>query len=292
MCQNKILFSLFVLLLLLIACAPVPPPETLTPTLVPTATNTPLPTDTPMPTQTSTPTQHHTVTPFPTLAPSEALEYITEMFETNGGCKLPCWWGITPGITTWEMAKQKLAPIAREINKLGLPGYYGVIIDPPKEIYQGYGIGGTFYIEMGVIQEIDIGYVYGYPISRMLDEHGSPTEIYIQAAFYTRIEPPVNFNLVLFYENQGILALYLGGAEYNEVFQICPSNIFDPDFVFAFLWSPETHKKFEDFWGIVPIGDMTYFRLEEATNIDVEIFVELYKDPDSAACFEMPDPDL
>jgi hypothetical protein len=28
------------------------------------------------------------------------------MYEANNICSLPCWWGITPGISTWTEAKQ------------------------------------------------------------------------------------------------------------------------------------------------------------------------------------------
>jgi hypothetical protein len=28
--------------------------------------------------------------------------FIRTMLETNGGCELPCWWGITPGVTSWQ----------------------------------------------------------------------------------------------------------------------------------------------------------------------------------------------
>lgn len=267
------------------------PPIVITPTIdvMVTPTGTLLPfTETPLP----PPTQHYTVTPLPTLPPGEALEKITELLETNGGCKLPCWWGITPGETTWETAQQNLAPLAEEINTLGLPGFYGVGIDPPEAIFQEKKIGVTIYVEEGIIQEIQMGYMYSYPISKILNEYGYPTDIFIQARLHTRIEPPVNFRLVLFYEDQGILAHYLGGAERSEVFQICPSNIFEPNFPFIFLWSPDDAKTFKDFIGRVPIGDMNFSPLDEVTNIDIETFYDWYQDPNSTACFEMPDPDL
>jgi hypothetical protein len=31
---------------------------------------------------------------------------LVEMLATNGGCELPCWWGITPGVTRWEDAQR------------------------------------------------------------------------------------------------------------------------------------------------------------------------------------------
>lgn len=281
---------LFAAVLILAACSTAAPHPSATITIpasvTPTTTSIP-PTETPL----STPTQHHTVTPLPTLPPGEALEKITELLETNGGCKLPCWWGITPGETSWEMAQQKLAPVAEEVNIL-LPGHFGVIIDPPKAIYQEKGLGVSIYEEGGIIQELRMGYTYNYPISKMLNEFGSPTDIYIHARFYILIEPPVKYYLVLFYEDQGLLARYTGGAERSEVFQICPSNIFEPDFPFTFLWSPDNPKIFEDFLDRVPFRDLLFSPLDEVTNIDIDTFYDWYQDPNSTACFEMPDPDL
>src|SRR5512138_2325272 len=51
------------------------------------------------PTTTTTPTLPATFTPVPTLTTKQAQTKIRELFETNGRCKLPCWWGITPGIS-------------------------------------------------------------------------------------------------------------------------------------------------------------------------------------------------
>ena len=35
-------------------------------------------------------------TPLPDLTIDEARENLRNLLETNGGCDLPCWWGITP----------------------------------------------------------------------------------------------------------------------------------------------------------------------------------------------------
>ena len=38
----------------------------------------------------------------------EGQKLVQELLENNGGCKLPCWWGFTPGKTTWVEARQIL----------------------------------------------------------------------------------------------------------------------------------------------------------------------------------------
>lgn len=78
-------------------------PPTNTPTATPTFTRRPFiySTFTPAPTLPPTPT----LTPWPTYPPDEALAKVLELFETNAGCQLPCWWGIIPGETPWDVAQ-------------------------------------------------------------------------------------------------------------------------------------------------------------------------------------------
>lgn len=74
------------------------PSQTATITAVPsiTATATPRPTST------------ITLTPFPTIPKDKILAKLDQLYLYNNGCKLPCWWGITPGTTTWSDARNFL----------------------------------------------------------------------------------------------------------------------------------------------------------------------------------------
>jgi hypothetical protein len=108
--------NFFFVVVLLIACSPAIPlnpaqvstftashiPLTFTPTQ--TVAPTPRPTNTP----TFTPTL--TWTPLPTLPSQQTRAKIEELLETNGGCELPCWWGITPNETAWPETLHFLRP--------------------------------------------------------------------------------------------------------------------------------------------------------------------------------------
>jgi hypothetical protein len=50
-------------------------------------------------------------TSYPRLSREEAKPRIIEMLQTNAGCRLPCWWGITPGKTHWEEVHALLSPL-------------------------------------------------------------------------------------------------------------------------------------------------------------------------------------
>lgn len=99
----------------LIGCSPVQSvPVTPTPTFprflsstwTATITLSSSPTTIPTPTvsPTFTPTISHTLppslTPLPTISFDNALWKFEVLLATNGGCRLPCFWGMTPGRTT------------------------------------------------------------------------------------------------------------------------------------------------------------------------------------------------
>src|SRR5688572_13990138 len=55
----------------------------------------------------------------PTMTTDEAKRLVRDLLENNAGCKLPCWWGITPGKTTWSEARQILEKASRHIGVAG-----------------------------------------------------------------------------------------------------------------------------------------------------------------------------
>jgi hypothetical protein len=87
------------------------PTATRTPTIENTATFT----TTLMATQ-RMPTETPIQTPEITVSPKLIRKKFLELYETNGNCKLPCWWGIVPGNTTLEEVKLEFAPYGELFN--------------------------------------------------------------------------------------------------------------------------------------------------------------------------------
>ena len=59
-----------------------------------------------------------TKTILPTLEPTQAILLVEDLLVNNAGCKLPCWWGIIPGTTEWNEAKQFLQTFAIDFQEL------------------------------------------------------------------------------------------------------------------------------------------------------------------------------
>ncbi len=65
-------------------------------------------------------------------------------FGVTGGCRLPCWWGFTPGETSWQTTKTFFALLGKTIEAWrghDTQQHYAVYFDIPEHRhfhYQGY----------------------------------------------------------------------------------------------------------------------------------------------------------
>ncbi|HBO33787.1 MAG TPA: hypothetical protein DD636_03470 [Anaerolineaceae bacterium] len=293
---------LFVLLIVLAGCGlqersstalvsktePMIESQTLTAVPIVTLTIDFLATETPAPTY--TPTTSVTWTPAPTLDPQAARELVIDLIETNSGCFLPCWWGITPGETSWEEANSFLAPFATKILPLR-KDVYGVTYDYlPDSVSEG-AIGATITIMDDVVQTISTD-VY-YPLEKLLFIYGQPEEVWVYADTQS-INPEAPFTIALFYKNRGFLAIYLGTTKKEESPQICPDKIAGRQLAW-YLWSPSLDMTFQKAGQkallFVNPSDRRFYKLEDATNTNAMEFYETYRLLENAsACFEMEIP--
>ena len=183
----------FVIVILLTGCVQVQqtlptiiiatPNPTVTETIV-EATHRALPSRSVSPTSTPihpTPTVEPIWTLPPTLLPDEASLKIKELLENHRGCQLPCLWGISPGKTTWEDARDFLSPMAiwmhHEDAVFKVPAGAEVEMQFPAP----FPVEGKFWqdclVKEGVVQRI---YIYPQEFSPystpkgLLSEFGIP----------------------------------------------------------------------------------------------------------------------
>ena len=124
-----------------------PPPVVVSITEAVPYTSTPVPS--PILTQTALPDLTPATTPSPTDIPERVTEFVLEMLETNGDCDLPCFWGITPGETSWTELEKELtaAGLMLEDERLDL--------GPWKDI-TGHSVSVRFHRDNVVVDEIQI----------------------------------------------------------------------------------------------------------------------------------------
>lgn len=202
--------------------------KTPTPSPSPTISFTPTLYKSPTITASSTSTPLPSLTPLPTSSNPQAI--IDQYYEANGNCKLPCWWGITPGKTTLEELRQfsRYLSIGNESN-LDSDQEYEVVISSPGHRYEQPGFT-LFKIKNDIVQEItitaDIAAWGGFISSNMLHEYGQPDAIYYS---------PANPHIFLFYQQKRILAVYqLGHVKIGDGTTLCFMG-----FTYIITWAEE-----------------------------------------------------
>jgi hypothetical protein len=277
--------------------------NTLTPDIKPSETATPMLHLTN--TLTFTPTV--TWTPLPTLSAEGAQARIKELLETNGGCELPCWWGIVPNKTTWEETLHRLSPFMSDVKQgstervilNGKPHsftniniYYKSQEDQETEIW--------FTVLDSVVLDITVfplSTQYKYQLHQILSLLGIPEQIFIsaqQSAPYPILPPTV---LILDYSDDGVWASYgYIPSLVGENLVICPEpvaskvSIYDNVGGRLELFDPEMENdlalSFEEYADMV--GGFTAKKLEDVTNMSIETFYNTFVDPQPKTCLETP----
>lgn len=296
------------LLVILSGCSVPTAPTSISPTATPVPTTAlthslALPTRTPSPTlKPRTPIVAPSPTIAPTLTTDQEQTLVLELLQSNAGCRLPCWWGFTPGKTTWQTAQAFFASLGKFPQVYG-NNVYTVDFNLPKhDISISLYIMGTKAIDViwvgaGMVRNNEA--VFGdplfardlqrYMLPQLLTTYGQPKEILIR----TFSEAPdggwIPFHLLLFYPQEGILIDYQGpGERKGDRLRWCPQNTN----IALWLWSPEHKWTLED---IARIGLnfsleelLTYRPLEEATGMRQETFYETFKDANNRICLETP----
>ncbi len=301
----QFLISVIVITLVLTNCISYPTEKTPT-NPAQMATNTPpniVPTSRPTRIRdTSTAIPSPTWTPLATLSSDEAEQFISNLLESNRGCKLPCWWGIVPGQTRWDEAEQFFSTFATEIGQ-GQEGFEQE--DDGYHHYTNYSMyytipgqptdGRTLYdVRDGVIVFISVdstGNEISYQLHRLLSSYGQPQSVYILT--YPNVPFDIlPFRILVHYPDQGIYAIYEYPAENDgTTISSCP-NSSGPS---LYLDSP--NQPYEKY--LTPFEDSAkrlmgvnegdpLVNLQTATQMDVETFYETFKDPKTDMCLKTP----
>jgi hypothetical protein len=265
-------------------------------TSMPTISQMPNSTSTPILTAAETPNIPK-LSPLPTLVPSEATARINELLKTNAGCKFPCWWGITPGETTWDDTYRLLMPLTyyEELLKANV---YISNIESADSFSAGFGfnagnekIDQGYVIQNNVVEYIEIrGYFERYTVPELISSYGKPEEVLIGTYSYgANNQPP--FDMLLVYPSKGILAYFSGpdGQIIGDNVNIC----FKEQIVYALdLWNPKNNysleqisKKGEIF--NLRLGLDTFQKLQDTTSVSLDAFVTVIS-KDKAICINTP----
>jgi hypothetical protein len=260
------------------------PPSARSPTIVASATATA------EPTATATPLPASTLTPLPTLPADEAEKLVMSLLRDNAGCQLPCWWGITPGEASLDIASQFLSSFALKVYTADvLPVEKDGVVYLRAGVSVNYKLSGQFsdgstYLTSinGVVDVIGVrprGTELNYQLHHLLTTHGQPESVLFEADTDYSL-----FHLLLYYPDQGITALYESKFErLSATYRVCPQGV-GPE---LWLWSPGNVFTLTDDQFIGPDIIRLMRPLTDVTSLDLETWYQTYQDP-GAPCFETP----
>jgi hypothetical protein len=283
------------------------------PTLTPTATGTPTPTS--------------TLTTVPTLPAEDARKRLLELLANNGDCRLPCLWGITPGKSNNQEARNILLPLSSIAE---FPPYF----DPSKVNGILVGVISPLYVEGDLHLNTRVRYIYGDDGAvssvyfRVLEEDVekdprdpsgkswlSKTPIYDSPTFGKRVE---YYSLSHVLSEQGIpdsVMIYIPRVEgYPIVAGVLEAALLYPEqgiwinyemsmdnngtiikgcpanaHIEMVLYPPGNPDSFYALLDQTDWGRIKggYMPLEEATSMSVEQFYETFRNP-TDKCIETP----
>ena len=232
-------------------------------------------------------------TPLPTLSPDDAYARMQDLLKSNDSCRLPCWWGITAGKTSWQDASRFLETFTyvnqKEIsNNNSISGYAYVYLPLPPD--QGT-LNHTYVIEDNTVIEI-YAYVFDWSpflfLSDFLAEYGPPDEGFLRTFRYDE-NGSQPYQIDLFYAKLGMLLEYSGGDPNTagEKIQNCFDDMYSP---FVYIWSSDTPMtSAEAIDKFLDTQNMPYpIPLDKATGMNIISFYETFKNPDNTICLETP----
>lgn len=246
---------------------------------VETETQPPLPTptlSTPRPTSTPQPTSTATLTPPVTLEPEQAKEIISRLLSEPVDCSSPCFWGVTPGETTFGEAKNIFTRFGFQLQ-----GDRHLDYDLESGLSLGISlrVRGDWIVENLVVdidpgsQNTDIPRKWlAYSPETLISRYGQPSKV----EFGLDWGPRSLFSMTMYFDSVDLVILYLVygyvapmGSDHST--QVCPLTApFQARMYMGknFLYPPRSG---------VP--------LEKATSMTLEQFSKLMTTTKDKACF-------
>lgn len=263
-------------------------------TAVPSLTSSPVNTATPTPTMTA----------IPTLPAEKARARLLDLLALNGGCRLPCLWGITPGKSSYQDVQVVLMALSSlsyslHLNPSGssdvtprlaegdLEIYNRVafLSDPNETVYRvAYNVEAHKLLQEGGYLDIFDSEFFGerigsYALPHILSEQGVPLSIMISTYGGPLSRGGTGgFDILLLYPDQGILVNYTTQMQLSGTnVRGCPSNAH----VEMELYPPGNSESFYDLLNQTDWGAKfsAYQPLEQVTSMSSEEFYETFRQP-------------
>jgi len=207
------------------------------------------------------------------------------MYEANNICSLPCWWGITPGVSTWTEAKQyiehfnpsrsfgveEVTPITKSTQS---ERYIWSVWLPDADTSASVSLEVQNNIVTAITVTQDL-FILFFPVHKFLEASGKPDKVLVSISDYDKTNGIYDATLYLVYEQKHILVSYVyWGIETTDAVNLCLQHLSPQE---MYLWSS----------GVEISTDLYTFKpLNEFTDLDPDTFYERFKNKNHQ-CFEI-----
>jgi hypothetical protein len=222
--------------------------------------------------------------------PEDAINKVLELLETNGGCELPCWWGITPGETSWIEASNYLNSFADRVTQVGiepikiegLDGYFGADFRVPEEVLPRGELNQLYFVIDGIVEKIETETTM--KLADFFTLFGEPQDIWVRT-LPMPLEGYLEFWIALYYPDQRIVAVFLDERSEYQKDEITGCFLSTYEIT---LWSPKETVSLEDIQLFGTEDWPTYPTFEEATGETVTDFFSFSLSNEGKACLTTP----
>ncbi|MBI1800891.1 MAG: hypothetical protein HYR71_04600 [Chloroflexi bacterium] len=158
----------------------------------------------------------------------QRAEFARQMLRTNGGCELPCWWGINPGQTTSQAVEEffrlHAIPFGSNAESIGTS-----FLIPPTDDEKSYSLTLDFFVENKTVQFIrvhsrivqelpDSSHRFSrewqsYAWYQIMSEYGMPTQVTLFFIPVIERNAFAAYELGLIHKTKGITITYTALAQ-------------------------------------------------------------------------------
>ncbi|MCB0017961.1 MAG: hypothetical protein KDE09_09245 [Anaerolineales bacterium] len=231
----------------------------------------------------------------PTIAPEMREEYFLELMQSNGGCALPCWWGVEVGQSTMGQVRQlyeRFDPhIVGTTWENGISSAIEITLD---YVDSEHGSLHSYAAVDDVVSSIyiDAGRTPQYQIGSVLAQLGAPSETWIWTYPEPAFDGQITMSFVMFFPQKGTIAYYeLPVVRQDDNVEAC----FDTEGLSIFyFWLPEELNPFGELSLKELVHPNSIFNVElshpiqDVSNWDVNQFYSTLVDPNHTDCLETP----
>jgi hypothetical protein len=233
-----------------------------------------------------------------TIAPTNDVQhqrsYILELIRTNANCKFPCFLSITPGISTWETAKNFIistgAKYSDRTENDGIhhfTGYNTKSLKIPLSIEYLDINGSIEYISGGMgdlnnVSKTGIEWT-PYKINSILSIYGVPTKVLLDIYKAAAPSSTTAYELWLIYDDTGFVIKYAGeNVAVEDPYRICPNSSDTGDiYGFVAFFKSQNTKWPKDLTEMMSKS----IELEKVTDLSIKDFYNKFTGDSDNVCF-------